>query len=302
MLIACGTRGVIDAVFAPTSDGEPTCATRLLSSLRAGMIVLADRNGGGQPLLEKTAATEADPLVRVTNNRLFPVGETYRDGSWRSRAGRLDVRVIRCEITITTDAGRKTGYYLLVSTLLDPAIPATDLVRLYHNWWLIEIDHSQCICKWPLCGGQAGARAGPGVDGGPAGYAAVVYIQGQIGIPYLWGGDGPQLTELPGGQVRVAGGFDCSGLTRAAYAAAGVELPRTAQQQYEAGPLVPAGSSPQPGDLVFFGTGPHDVTHVGIAISATHMIDAPHKGAVVRVEPIWTNLVGMTRPVPGGSP
>lgn len=145
MLIACGTRGVIDAVFAPTSDGEPTCATRLLSSLRAGMIVLADRNGGGQPLLEKIAATEADPLVRVTNNRLFPVGETYRDGSWRSRAGRLDVRVIRCEITITTDAGRKTGYYLLVSTLLDPAIPATDLVRLYHNWWLIEIDHSQCI-------------------------------------------------------------------------------------------------------------------------------------------------------------
>ncbi|SQD99044.1 conserved hypothetical protein [Parafrankia sp. Ea1.12] len=145
VLIACGTRGVIDAVFAPTSDGEPTCATRLLSSLRAGMIVLADRNVGGQPLLEKIAATEADPLVRVTNNRLFPVGETYRDGSWRSRAGRLDVRVIRCEITITTDAGRKTGYYLLVSTLLDPAIPATDLVRLYHNWWLIEIDHSQCI-------------------------------------------------------------------------------------------------------------------------------------------------------------
>jgi len=151
---------------------------------------------------------------------------------------------------------------------------------------------------------QYSSTSGFAADTAPshAGYAAVLYAQGQVGLPYLWGGDGPQLTELPGGQVRVTGGFDCSGLTRAAYAAAGIELPRTAQQQYDAGPLVPAGSSPQPGDLVFFGTGPDDVTHVGIAISATHMIDAPHKGAVVRVEPIWTNLVGMTRPVAGGSP
>ncbi|MEX5710571.1 transposase [Parafrankia sp. FMc6] len=48
------------------------------------------------------------------------------------------MRVIRCEITIVTDAGRKTGYYLLVTTVLDPAIPATDLIRLYHDRWLTE--------------------------------------------------------------------------------------------------------------------------------------------------------------------
>jgi len=164
--------------------------------------------------------------------------------------------------------------------------------------------HSADRLKCSAAVNKYSSTSGFAADAAPsdAGYAAVVYAQGQVGLPYLWGGDGPQLTELPGGQVRVTGGFDCSGLTRAAYAAAGIELPRTAQQQYDAGPLVPAGSSPQPGDLVFFGTGPDDVTHVGIAISATHMIDAPHKGAVVRVEPIWTNLVGMTRPVAGGSP
>ncbi|MEX5710707.1 C40 family peptidase [Parafrankia sp. FMc6] len=127
-----------------------------------------------------------------------------------------------------------------------------------------------------------------------------MYIQGQIGIPYLWGGDGPQLTELPDGRVKVTGGFDCSGLTRAAYAAAGVKLPRTAQQQYEAGPLVPAGSFLQPGDLLFFGTGPGDVTHVGIAVSSTQMINAPHRGAVVRIDSIWRNLVGVTRPADRG--
>ncbi|WP_256790498.1 bifunctional lysozyme/C40 family peptidase, partial [Frankia sp. AvcI1] len=145
---------------------------------------------------------------------------------------------------------------------------------------------------------QYGSTDGPGADttASDAGYAAVLYAQGQIGIPYLWGGDGPQLTELPGGGVRVAGGFDCSGLTRAAYEAAGVDLPRTAQEQYDAGPLLPTGTAPAPGDLVFFGSGRTDVTHVGIAISATEMIDAPHRGAVVRMESIWPNLVGITRP------
>jgi cell wall-associated NlpC family hydrolase len=49
---------------------------------------------------------------------------------------------------------------------------------------------------------------------------------------------------------------------------------------------------------VFFGAGPNAVTHVGIAISATEMINAPHKGAVVRIERIWrSNFLGATRPV-----
>ncbi|MFD0328249.1 C40 family peptidase [Streptacidiphilus monticola] len=61
--------------------------------------------------------------------------------------------------------------------------------------------------------------------------------------------------------------FDCSGLTQAAYAAAGIHLPRTAQEQYDRGPLLPAGRPIQPGDLVFFGTSTRHITHVGIAVS-----------------------------------
>jgi cell wall-associated NlpC family hydrolase len=107
---------------------------------------------------------------------------------------------------------------------------------------------------------------------------------------------GPELTELPDGTTRAIGGFDCSGLTKAAYAAAGIQIPRKAQWQYDAGPRVPAGQPILPGDLVFFGTGPNAVTHVGIAVSSSHMINAPHRGAVVRIEPIWrSNLVGVTR-------
>ena len=75
------------------------------------------------------------------------------------------------------------------------------------------------------------------------------------------------------------GGFDCSGLAQAAFAHAGVVLPRVAQDQYDAGPLVPAGAPVEPGDLVFFGGGATSVDHVGIYVGEGEMIDCPaHRG------------------------
>jgi cell wall-associated NlpC family hydrolase len=114
--------------------------------------------------------------------------------------------------------------------------------------------------------------------------------------------EGTELTELPNGQTEVTGGFDCSGLTQAAYQTAGIDIPRTAQTpQYNAGPRVPAGQPIAAGDLVFFGASPSSVTHVGIAISSSEMINAPHRGAVVRIESIWrSNYLGATRPAAGG--
>ncbi|MHB8659490.1 MAG: C40 family peptidase [Solirubrobacteraceae bacterium] len=117
-----------------------------------------------------------------------------------------------------------------------------------------------------------------------AAQAAVAYALAQLGTPYRWGGDEP-------------GGFDCSGLVQAAFLAAGIELPRVAQAQYDAGPPVPAGQPLEAGDLVFFGADPADVTHVGIVVSPGEMIDAPHSGAVVRIEPYsWPDYLGATRP------
>jgi len=116
---------------------------------------------------------------------------------------------------------------------------------------------------------------------------AVSYAVAQIGTPYRWGGESPGV------------GFDCSGLVQAAYAAAGIGLPRVAQAQYHAGPPVPPGEALQPGDLVFFGASPTDITHVGIVLGDGEMIDAPHTGAVVRVEPYdWPDYIGATRPAP----
>ncbi|MEU0106394.1 NlpC/P60 family protein [Streptomyces sp. NPDC006251] len=99
---------------------------------------------------------------------------------------------------------------------------------------------------------------------------ALAFARAQIGKPYVWGAVGP-------------GSYDCSGLTQAAWKAAGVTLPRTTYDQVTAGTTVPL-SQAQPGDLVFFYD---DVTHVGMYIGNGMMIHAPKPGTYVREESIY---------------
>ena len=117
-----------------------------------------------------------------------------------------------------------------------------------------------------------------------AALAAVAFARAQLGKPYVWGGNGNP-------------GYDCSGLTKAAYAAAGITLPRTAQTQYNHGPRLPAGAAPQPGDLLFFGT-PRRIHHVGISLGGTLMINSPTFGQTVRIQDYrrFRSYAGASRP------
>jgi hypothetical protein len=72
VLLACGTRTLIDAVFGPTTSGETTYTPHLLRSLRTGMILLADRNFGAKDLLARIAATGAHVLVRLKTAATSP--------------------------------------------------------------------------------------------------------------------------------------------------------------------------------------------------------------------------------------
>ena len=98
------------------------------------------------------------------------------------------------------------------------------------------------------------------------GAEAVAFAKAQIGKPYVFGATGP-------------GSYDCSGLTMAAWQAAGVQLDRTSQSQFSDG--VPVSRSDlQPGDLVFFYGSPPD--HVGIYVGNGVVIHAPHPGESVQ--------------------
>ncbi|MEU0880442.1 NlpC/P60 family protein [Lentzea sp. NPDC005914] len=112
---------------------------------------------------------------------------------------------------------------------------------------------------------------------GPPGAAntALQTALSKRGSQYQWGGNGPNA-------------FDCSGLTKFAYAAAGVTIPRVAVDRYRVGRPV-AQNELQPGDLVFYddGTGnPAAIHHVAMYVGEGKMVDAPTEGQLVDVRPI----------------
>ncbi|MFD5639313.1 NlpC/P60 family protein [Streptomyces sp. NPDC127077] len=123
----------------------------------------------------------------------------------------------------------------------------------------------------PAAGSTAGSSTGSTATGSSAKAAeALAFARAQVGKPYVWGATGPD-------------SYDCSGLTQAAWKAAGVSLPRVTYDQVNAGTTVSLADA-RPGDLVFFYD---DISHVGMYIGDGMMIHAPKPGAYVREESIY---------------
>ncbi|WP_338918887.1 IS4 family transposase [Streptomyces hygroscopicus subsp. hygroscopicus] len=163
-LVACGTRSVVGAVFGPAATGELEYARRLAVDLRAGMLLLGDRNFAAAALLNHWAATGADLLVRCKSGRSLPAVARCRDGSTLARLGALTVRVIDAEVGIVTSRGTRTGHYRLLTTLTNPSThPAGELVRLYHERWEIETAYAEL--KSTILGGRVlRARTPAGIE------------------------------------------------------------------------------------------------------------------------------------------
>jgi cell wall-associated NlpC family hydrolase len=98
---------------------------------------------------------------------------------------------------------------------------------------------------------------------------AISAAYSELGRPYVWGATGPDE-------------FDCSGLTQHVWASAGVMLPRTSQEQANAGEGVPL-SDIRPGDLVIYYAGD---THVGLYVGQGLVIHAPRPGSFVQFAPV----------------
>jgi cell wall-associated NlpC family hydrolase len=122
-----------------------------------------------------------------------------------------------------------------------------------------------------------GALAGctpfqPGLPGGSAksdpGQAVLQAAQSRIGAPYRYGGAGPDA-------------FDCSGLVTYVHRQLGIDVPRTAAEQFAAATPVQRRDL-RPGDLVFFRLDSRSVSHVGIYAGADRFVHAPQSGGQVR--------------------
>jgi cell wall-associated NlpC family hydrolase len=118
---------------------------------------------------------------------------------------------------------------------------------------------------------------------------AVAFARAQLGKPYQWGAEGP-------------GAFDCSGLTSAAWAAAGIRLPRTARAQFHAAPRV-ARAELRPGDLVFYRSSGPSGWHVALYAGHGRMVEALGRHAPVRLARLrTTGWRGAVRPQGGERP
>jgi peptidoglycan DL-endopeptidase CwlO len=112
---------------------------------------------------------------------------------------------------------------------------------------------------------------------------AVAFAYAQLGKPYQWGATGP-------------GSYDCSGLAQAAWAAAGVAIPRDTYEQWAALPHI-SSSAIQPGDLLYY----DGIGHVAMYVGNGYIIDAPQTGMDVQKIPMDTGwyastFVGAARP------
>ena len=119
------------------------------------------------------------------------------------------------------------------------------------------------------------------VGAGPA--TAIAFARQQIGDPYQWGAIGPN-------------SWDCSSLVQAAWAAAGVRLPRVSRDQFAAVTPVPRFDI-HPGDLIFYDHGGPVVRHVVMYTGDGKIIEAPSAGLTVRERSVyWTGVRGVGRP------
>ncbi len=130
-------------------------------------------------------------------------------------------------------------------------------------------------------------------SGSATGEEIVALAEQQIGVPYVWGGASP------------SAGFDCSGLVQYVYGQAGVNVPRTSEEQFTIGTPVASLADAIPGDLIFYvGEGDGGTTtapgHVAIYAGDGEMVQAPETGEDVDLVPVATGWVGIRRVITSG--
>jgi hypothetical protein len=147
-LAECGTHAMFAAEVGKYSDSEATLAERLLTHLKPGMLLLADRGFFSYALWRRASATGADLLWRVRTDAAGPKPEHVQDlpdGSWLARLRKSTDRksepmLVRVVDYTIEDGRANPESYRLFTTLLDPdEVSATELAAAYHERWEVEL-------------------------------------------------------------------------------------------------------------------------------------------------------------------
>jgi cell wall-associated NlpC family hydrolase len=158
---------------------------------------------------------------------------------------------------------------VVVTVLATLAAPHARTLRLLVAGGLAELPAIGLPARSPAAGDAAQAAR------------AVAFALAQRGKPYRWGAQGPHA-------------FDCSGLTWAAWRAAGVAIPRTAAGQLASLPRVRG--QLQPGDLVIYRTDGPSRRHVAMVVGRGRMVEAVGRGLPVRSTSIRRGYLRAVRP------
>jgi cell wall-associated NlpC family hydrolase len=308
VLIAAGVAGAISAVFGSGSS-QPSATT--LADIPADYLALYREAAGVCPGLDWTILAAIGKIETDHGRSTLPgvsSGENadHAGGPMQFLQSTFDSVIARHPLPPggahppsrynPHDAIFAAAFYLCDNGVSRGDVRGAIFAYNHADWYIQDVldqalryshatPNSSVACTPVQSTGQS---VGEQFSSTPA-LVAVAFACAQLGKPYVWGGNGDP-------------GFDCSGLTHAAYAAAGVTLPRTAQTQYDAGPLLPPGAALQPGDLVFFGT-PRAIHHVGLSLGGTLVIDAPDVSRPVQVHDIagFPDYAGASRPAANGS-
>jgi peptidoglycan DL-endopeptidase CwlO len=150
----------------------------------------------------------------------------------------------------------------------------------------LTAQQQQAVAAASIGAGAVTAAAYTGTTATQAGQAAAYAVNKAIQrCPYVWSGTGP-----------CANGYDCSGLAWAAWASAGVSIPRTTYDEWASLPHVST-SSIEVGDLLLY----NGESHVAIYVGNNMIVDAPNSSMPVEEIPMnssWyaSNLDGVVRP------
>ncbi|MCA1222303.1 C40 family peptidase [Streptomyces sp. 8L] len=273
------------AQLAETAQALVEGQTRIASlKERAGAAARAQYRSGGLPPSARLALTDdprsfLDGLSRATaeqkatNTLLKQLTTTQTDLTTYAKDASTNWRTLQKDQQTTARTRKQIQRKISDAKDLESGLEAAQRARLAE---LEQDADATAQTTWLNTQAPSDMNRAPSA----AGARALAFATEQIGKPYVWGAEGP-------------GSYDCSGLTSQAWAAAGLSIPRTSQEQWRLLPHI-AIADMRPGDLIIYYK---DASHVAMYAGDGRIVQAPRPGRDVTLSDAGTMpVLGVVRP------